>query len=119
MLFVYDPNCDTCAKIKNWLDAHQISYDERDITLCPPTAEELAAWAEAGRLPLRSFWDREKFSFKKMRLMNSVYLDPSQIGAYLIASNPEFIAHPILVGEDFAVVGSIKAEWQKALNIRS
>ena len=119
MLFIYNPGCETCGKIKKWLDENQVSYTERDITAQPPTPQELTEWAERGRLSLRAFWDREKFSFKKMRLMNATYMDPTEISAYLIAGEPKFIAHPILVGEDFVVAGSIKSDWQKALQIQS
>lgn len=119
MLLLYDPGCEVCVKIKNWLDGHGVTYSERDITAEPPTAQELVDWAKMGKLSLRSFWERETFSFRKLRLMNTTFLGPTEVSSYIMAGEPRFIAHPILVGDDFVIVGSIKSEWQKALRIQS
>lgn len=119
MLFLYDPSCDTCLKIKKWLDEHGVTYEERDITAGPPCAQELMEWAALGKLSLNRFWNRERFSLRMIRLMSSITLAPGEVGAYIIAGEPKFIAHPILVGEDFVVAGSIKSDWQKALHIQS
>ena len=52
MLFVCYPKCTTCQRAKAWLDGQGVSYDQRDIKLDNPTAEELRAWWQTSGLPL-------------------------------------------------------------------
>ena len=43
MLFVCYPKCTTCQKAKARLDGQGVRYDQRDIKLDNPSAEELEA----------------------------------------------------------------------------
>ena len=54
-LFVWYPKCSTCRKAEAWLKEHGVSFTARHIVEENPTAQELAAWKEQGKLPLKSF----------------------------------------------------------------
>ena len=68
ILFVEYPKCSTCQKAKAWLDAHGVAYTDRDITVENPTAQELAAWAEKGGLPLEKFRNASGLKYKALGL---------------------------------------------------
>ena len=56
-LFVWYPKCSTCRKAEAWLKEHGVSFTARHIVEENPTAQELAAWKEQGKLPLKSFFN--------------------------------------------------------------
>lgn len=39
--FYWYPNCGTCRKAKNWLDAHGVSYHAVHIVENPPNRDEM------------------------------------------------------------------------------
>lgn len=119
MLFVYDPNNKNDMTVKAWLDRHDLSYVERDVTLEPISAQDLLDWSDIGHLSIKAFLQPEKFSFRAVLLSNHMTLMERGMRAYAIAAAPKFIPHPILVGDDFVVMGMDNAAWRKALNIMS
>ena len=64
MLFVCYPKCTTCQRAKAWLDGQGVSYDQRDIKLDNPTAEELRAWWQTSGLPLKKFFNTSGLQYK-------------------------------------------------------
>lgn len=49
------PNCGTCKKALQWLDANNINYEFVDTKTTPPSREQLQAWvASLGFKPMRN-----------------------------------------------------------------
>lgn len=119
MTFLYRPDCKECIMVKNWLDKYGVEYAERNMNTQPPTGEEILEWSEKGHLSLKSFLRPRKFSLRMLLLSNQMLLAERRTRAYIISAAHEHIACPILVGEDFVVMGTDNAQWRKALNIRS
>lgn len=119
MLFIYDPDKKNDMMVKTWLDKHDVKYTERNVLAEPITAQELLDWSELGRLPLKAFLQPEKFSLKAILINNQMTLVEHTMRAYIIAAAPQFIPHPIMVSDDFVVMGTDNAQWRKALKIMS
>ena len=66
MLFLEYPKCTTCKKAKKWLDENQIAYEDRDIKLNNPTAEEIKHFHEISGLPLKKFFNTSGNLYKEM-----------------------------------------------------
>ena len=62
MLFVHYPKCSTCKKAMNWLDEHNVEFDQRHIVEDNPTVDELRLWHKMSDLPLRRFSTRRACS---------------------------------------------------------
>ena len=119
MLFVYNPEIKNDMTVKAWLDKHEVKYTERNVKQEPITAEELLEWASIGRLNIKAFLQPDKFSFRALLIHNQMALMERSMRAYVIAGVPQFIPHPIMVGDDFVVMGMDNAQWRRALNILS
>lgn len=119
MTFLYRPDCKECMMVKAWLDKRGVEYEARDMNIQPPTSEELLAWSEKGRISLKAFLRPRKFSFRMIMLNNQMLLAEQHTRAYIISAAHEHIACPMMVGEDFVVMGVDNAQWRKALNIQS
>ncbi len=119
MTFLYRPDCKDCIMVKNWLDKHGVEYVSRDMNANPPSGEEILAWADKYRFPLKAFLRPRKFSLKAVLLSNQMLSLERHARAFIIAGAHEYITCPIMEGDDFVVMGTDNAQWRKALNIQS
>ena len=119
MLFIYDPNNKNDQTVKAWLDRHEVEYAERNVKDEPVTAQEILDWSDIGHFSIKAFLQPEKFSFRAIMINNQMALMERNMRAHVIAAVPQYMPHPIMVGEDFVVMGMDNASWRKALNILS
>lgn len=115
MLFVGYPRCSTSNKAQAWLDANRIPYTFRHIKDDNPTVEELMRWHTKSGLPLKRFFNTSGMRYKELGLREQLPTIPLQAQYALLASDGLLVKRPILVGEDFVLVGFKEAEWQAQL----
>lgn len=115
MLFVCYPSCTTCQKARAFLDARRISYEFRDIKQDNPTETELRVWHEKSGLPLKRFFNTSGLSYKALNLSARLpSLDENEQFA-LLSGDGMLVKRPILVSDEFVLVGFREAEWQERL----
>ena len=117
MLFVHYPKCTTCQRAKAYLDAKGISYDTRDIKLENPTAEELRTWWKASGMPLKKFFNTSGLQYKALGLKDKLPAMNEEEQLQLLATDGMLVKRPILVGNDFVLVGFREAEWAEAAGL--
>ena len=115
MLFVQYPPCSTCQKAKKWLDDNKIEYELRDIKLDNPTLEELTEWYKNSGLPLKKFFNTSGLLYKSLDLKNKLPTMSEDEMLALLASDGMLVKRPLLVGDDFVLVGFKEAEWSATL----
>lgn len=118
MLFICYPKCSTCQKARKWLDEHRIAYALRDIKLENPTYEELAAWHQRSGLPLKKFFNTSGLVYKSMDLKNKLPGMSEEEMLKLLSTDGMLVKRPLLVGDDFVLVGFKEAEWAERLEIK-
>ena len=115
MLFICYPKCTTCQKARAFLDAKGVAYDIRDIKLDNPTEEELRSWHQRSGLPLKRFFNTSGQLYRAMKLTKKLP-DMSEDEQYrLLATDGMLVKRPLLVAEEFVLVGFREAEWDKKL----
>lgn len=115
MLFVNYPKCSTCRKAKNWLDEHNIDYESRHIVEDNPTASEIGEWYKKSGLPLKRFFNTSGKIYRENKLKDKIPDMSEQEQFDTLATNGMLVKRPILVGEDFVLVGFKVAEWEEKL----
>lgn len=115
MLFVCYPKCSTCKKAGQWLTEHGISYEERDIKEKNPTYKELCAWHEKSGLPLKRFFNTSGLVYKSMNLKEKLPNMSEEEQLKLLATDGMLVKRPLLVGDDFVLVGFKESEWEETL----
>ena len=116
VLFIEYPKCTTCKKAKKWLDEHGIEYTDRHIVEENPTAEELAAWKERSGLPLRRFFNTSGIKYRELGIKAKLDAGMSEEDAYdLLATDGMLVKRPLVVGDDFVLVGFKEEQWAEAL----
>ena len=117
MLFVEYPKCTTCQKARKWLESHGAAFTTRHIKDEVPTAEELKEWRARSDLPLKKFFNTSGMLYKELHLKDRLPEMGEDEQYALLASDGMLVKRPILVGDDFVLVGFREAEWKAALGI--
>lgn len=113
--FICYPKCTTCQKAKKWLDANKIDYEIRDIKESNPTYEELSDWHKISGLPLKKFFNTSGLLYKSMSLKDRLPGMSEDEQLKLLATDGMLVKRPILVGDDFVLVGFKEKEWSEIL----
>lgn len=115
MLFVEYPKCSTCQRAKKFLDVHGAVYTDRHIKEDNPTAEELRTWWKASGLPLKKWFNTSGLQYKALNLKDKLPSMTEEEQIELLATDGMLIKRPILVGENFVLVGFRELEWEEHL----
>ncbi|HHU48740.1 MAG TPA: arsenate reductase family protein [Clostridiales bacterium] len=115
MLFVCYPKCTTCKKAQAFLDAKSIAYHFRDIKADNPAEAELRAWHNKSGLPLKRFFNTSGQQYRALGLSKKLPAMTEDEQFALLATDGMLVKRPILVGDDFVLVGFREAEWEARL----
>lgn len=113
--FICYPKCTTCQKAKKWLDDSGIEYEIRDIKADNPTFDELKKWYFLSGLPLKKFFNTSGLLYKSMELKDKLPLMSEDEMLSLLATDGMLVKRPLLVSDDFVLVGFKEAEWSAKL----
>ena len=112
MTFLCYERCGTCRKAKAWLEGKGVSYTYRPIKEENPTAEELRTWIAASGLPVRKFFNTSGLLYKELQLKDKLPGMTGEEMIALLASDGMLVKRPLLIGDDFVLVGFKEAEWE-------
>ena len=115
MLFVCYPKCSTCKKAKKWLDEQGISYEGRHIIEDNPTVEELKDWHERSGLPLKRFFNTSGMKYRELGLKDKLPEMSEEEQYELLATDGMLVKRPLVVGDDFVLIGFKEALWKETL----
>ena len=114
--FICYPKCTTCQKAKKWLDDNKIEYELRDIKLDNPTLEELTEWYMKSGLPLKKFFNTSGLLYKSLELKDKLPTMTDEEMLNLLSTDGMLVKRPLLIGQDFVLVGFKEAEWKEKTN---
>ena len=113
--FICYPSCTTCQKALRWLDDNKIEYELRDIKENNPSLEELSAWYKISELPLKKFFNTSGLLYKSMELKDKLPTMSDEKQLKLLATDGMLVKRPLVIGEDFVLVGFKENEWKGKL----
>lgn len=113
VLFLEYPKCSTCKKAKTWLQNAGVAFTDRHIVEQNPTAAEIEAWHKKSGLPLKRFFNTSGLVYKDLGLKDKLPQMSEQEQYDLLASNGMLVKRPLIVGDDFVLVGFKEAEWER------
>ena len=105
--------CSTCQKAKKWLTENNIEYTNRLIVEDNPTIEELKAWIPLSGLPVRNFFNTSGLVYKELNLKDKLPTMSEEEQIALLATNGKLVKRPLVVTNNFVLVGFKPAEWEK------
>ena len=114
-LFIQYPKCGTCRKAAKWLNENNVDVTSRHIVENNPTAEELSEWIDKSGLPLQKFFNTSGQVYKQNNLKDVVKTASREKLIDLLAGNGMLVKRPIVVTDDFVLVGFNENEWDERL----
>jgi len=111
--FICYPKCTTCQKAKKWLDENNVEYVLRDIKLNNPTLDELTEWHRKSSLPLKKFFNTSGLLYKSLELRSKLSEMTENDMLKLLATDGMLVKRPLLIGENFVIVGFKEDEYKK------
>lgn len=114
-LFVQYPKCGTCRKASKWLEANGIEVTSRHIVEDNPTKEELSDWINRSGLPINKFFNTSGVIYREQNLKERVKTASRDELLEILASNGMIVKRPIIVGDNFVLVGLNEKEWKEKL----
>lgn len=117
LLFIQYPSCSTCKKAKKWLDENKVEYTDRPIKEQNPSADELKVWHKKSGLPLKKFFNTSGMLYREMELKDKLPSMSEEEQFLLLSSDGMLVKRPLLVGEDFVLIGFKEAEWKEMLKL--
>lgn len=114
-IFLEYPKCTTCKKAKKWLEAHEISYESRNIVEDHPNVQELTAWHEMSGLPIKRFFNTSGILYREMNLKEKVASASQEALIQILATNGMLVKRPLLITDHGILIGFKEEEWQQML----
>lgn len=114
-LFIQYPKCGTCRKASKWLEANSVEVTNRHIVEDNPKKEELADWIQKSGLPIRRFFNTSGMIYREQNLKEKVKTASEDELLDILSSNGMVVKRPIVVGDDFVLVGFNEKEWKEKL----
>ena len=109
--FICYPKCTTCQKAKRYLEEKGAAYTERHIKDENPSEAELRQWHAMSGLPLKKFFNTSGMLYRDMQLKDKLPTMTEGEMLSLLASDGMLVKRPLLVCEDFVLIGFKEADW--------
>lgn len=115
LTFICYPKCTTCKKAEAWLKDNNIEYILRDIKEEKPSYDELKVFYELSKEPLKKFFNTSGLLYRSMELKDKLPYMSEEEMLSLLASDGMLVKRPLLVGEDFVLIGFKEKQWTEKL----
>lgn len=113
VLFLEYPKCSTCQRAKKWLNDHQVNYTDRHIVENHPTLSELTEWLAKSKLDIKKFFNTSGMKYRELDLSNKLKTMSLEEQLSLLATDGMLVKRPLIIGDDFVLVGFKEDEWEK------
>ena len=90
-----------------------MAFEDRHIVEQNPTQQELTEWYHKSGLPLKRFFNTSGNLYKEQGLKDKLPNMSEEEQLALLATNGMLVKRPLVVGDDFVLVGFKEAEWER------
>ena len=92
-----------------------VEFEDRHIVEENPTQEELKEWHKKSGLPLKRFFNTSGMIYRQEGLKDKLPTMSEEEQYALLATNGMLVKRPLIIGEDFVLVGFKEADWSEVL----
>lgn len=114
-LFIQYPKCGTCRKAALWLKENGVNVTVRHIVDDNPTRDELSQWIDRSGLSIHKFFNTSGRIYQQQNLKEKVKSATRDELLDILASNGMVVKRPLVVTDDFVLVGFNEKEWKEKL----
>lgn len=111
------PNCSTCKKALQWLSQQGIAVEALHIVEQTPDAATLSAAIQRSGLPFRRFFNTSGQSYRQGGFSARIGDMSVEDAAAALAADGMLIKRPLVIANDFILVGFKEDEWASAFGV--
>ena len=115
ILFLEYPKCSTCKKAKKWLEDKGVEFNDRDIVINNPTAEEIEKWQQMSGLDIKRFFNTSGMKYRELGLKERLEDMDFAEKTKLLGSDGMLVKRPLVIGDGFVLAGFREKEWTEKL----
>lgn len=104
--------CSTSRKAQKKLDELNVDYTFRDMMEETPSEEELTAWINVSRLPIKRFYNTSGIQYRELNLKDKLDTMSDKEKIALLATSGKLIKRPLVIQGDTVIVGYKEAEYE-------
>ena len=104
--------CGTCKKALKWLDEQKNEYEKADIKEDHPDEALIRQLHLKSGLPLKRFYNTSGKIYKDLGLSKKIPEMTDDEQYKLLASDGMLVKRPLVVGDDYVLVGFKEEEWE-------
>ncbi|MBR4496534.1 MAG: Spx/MgsR family RNA polymerase-binding regulatory protein [Acholeplasmatales bacterium] len=105
--------CSTCQKALKFLNENNIKYEFIDIKENNPNKEILKEIHLKSKKELKKLFNTSGLLYKEYELSKKIPNMTEDEMYELLSSNGMLVKRPILIGDDFSLIGFKEDEWKK------
>ena len=113
-LFICYPKCSTCKKAREYLENHQIPFEERNIKENNPTYEELKDWVNMG-ISVDKMFNKSGLIYKNLKLKDQMPTMSLEDKLRLLSTDGMLVKRPILLTKNKILFGFKEKEYEEIL----
>lgn len=114
VLYVYS-KCSTCKEAVRFLKECGIEMEVREITITPPSMQELRRMLDFQRGNLKKLFNTSGNLYREMQLADQLNDLSMEDALKLLASHGMLVKRPFLLENSYGLLGFNKAEWTSRL----
>lgn len=115
MLFIQYPKCSTCKKAQKWLDDNAIPYETQHIVEDNPNKSQLEKIYELSGLPIKRLFNTSGMLYRELGIKDRLENMSEDESLSLLSTNGMLVKRPIILADDFALIGFKELEWTNKL----
>lgn len=113
MVIYYYPTCGTCKKALKWLKEHGIEVELKHIVEETPSVEVLRSIYIKSGLKINKLFNTSGKKYRELNMKDKLKDMTDDEALELMASEGMLIKRPLLLGDDFALVGFREVTWEE------
>lgn len=109
------PKCSTCRKALSWLKSKDVVFESIDIVAAPPNAATLERVLDKSGLPVKKLFNTSGEVYRQEGYKERLEKMTKDEAIAALAANGKLVKRPLLLHEDFALVGFDEAAYAAKL----
>lgn len=116
MIVYYYPNCGTCKKALKWLENQGVQVELKHIVEETPSVEILSEIYQKSGLPIQKLFNTSGKKYQELNMKEQLKKMTDEEALSLLSGEGMLIKRPLVLADDFALVGFKVDEWEKKIN---
>lgn len=115
MKLIEYPKCSTCKKAREYLSKNHIEFITQNIKENPLSVEELKHYLTLTDKPINKLFNTSGLIYKELNLKDKLKELSEDEKLTLLSENGMLIKRPLLIGEDFMIIGFHQEEYDNII----